>query len=71
MKTMSCRDLGGPCDVKIEAETWDGMVKEMTAHVMENHPDTAKKMEQMHKEDPEKWGKEYKPKWEAAPEEGK
>jgi len=44
------------------------MVKVMTKHVMEKHPDVAKKMEQMHNEDPNKWGKEMKPKWEAAAE---
>jgi hypothetical protein len=40
----------------------------MTSHVMKNHPDVAKEMEEMHRRDPEKWGKEMKPKWEAAPE---
>lgn len=40
----------------------------MTRHVLENHPDTAKAMENMHKEDPEKWGREMKPKWDAKPE---
>ena len=44
----------------------DGKV--MTKHVMEKHPDVAKAMEKMHKEDPKKWGKEMKPKWDAAPE---
>jgi hypothetical protein len=44
------------------------MVKTMTNHVMENHPDLAKQMEQMYKEDPKKWSSEMKPKWEAAPE---
>ena len=44
------------------------MVSTMTKHVMEKHPDTAKKMEKMHNESPEKWGKEMKPKWDAAPE---
>ena len=68
MKTMTCRELGGACDQKISAETWDDMVKKMTAHVMDKHPDVAEKMKQMHAEDPEKWGKEVKPKWEAAPE---
>ncbi len=43
------------------------MVEAMTKHVMENHPDTAKEMEEMHAKDPEAWGKEMKPKWEAAP----
>ena len=44
------------------------MVSAMIEHVMENHPDTSKEMEKMHEEDPEAWGKEMKPKWEAAPE---
>ncbi len=44
------------------------MVQVMTKHVMEKHPDVAKQMEKMHNEDPKKWGKEMKPKWDAAPE---
>lgn len=68
MKTMTCRELGGPCDKKLEADSWDGMVKAMTEHVMENHPDTAKAMQKMHEEDPKQWGREMKPKWDAKPE---
>jgi hypothetical protein len=45
------------------------MVKAMTQHVMENHPETVKAMEKMHNEDPKRWGQEMKPKWEARPEE--
>ncbi len=65
MKTMTCRELGGPCDQKLLADSWDEVVKTMTAHVMEKHPDTAKAMVMMHNEDPEKWGREMKPKWNA------
>ncbi len=54
MKTMTCKDLGGPCDQRLSATT--------------NHPDTAKEMEKMHNEDPKKWGAEMKPKWDASPE---
>jgi predicted small metal-binding protein len=67
MKTMTCKELGGACDQKLSAETWDEMVKTMTKHVTEKHPDVAKEMEAMHKKDPQQWGKEMKPKWEAAP----
>ncbi len=66
MKTMTCRQLGGPCDQKLSAESWDEMVQTMTKHVIEKHPETAKAMEKMHNEDPQKWGREMKPKWEAA-----
>jgi hypothetical protein len=65
MKVMTCRELGGPSDQKLSADTWDEMVKTMTRHVMERHPDTAKTTEKMHNEDPKKWGREMKPKWEA------
>lgn len=68
MKTMLCRDLGGACDQKLSAESWNKMVGVLTKQVMENHPDTAKEMEKMHNDDPEKWGDEMKPKWEATPE---
>ena len=68
MKSMSCRELGGPCDQKLSAQTWDEMVKTVTKHVMENHPETAKSMEKMHNEDPKKWGREMKPKWDSRPE---
>src|SRR4029434_10920911 len=47
MKVMTCRELGGPCDQELSAQTWDEMVKTMTKHVIDNHPDTAKAMTQM------------------------
>ncbi|MBV9349421.1 MAG: hypothetical protein JO026_01590 [Patescibacteria group bacterium] len=68
MKTMTCRELGGPCGEALSAETWPDMVRRMTDHVIANHPDTAKEMETMHNDDPEKWGKEMRPKWESTPE---
>jgi predicted small metal-binding protein len=68
MKTMTCRELGGACDQKLSAGSWDEMVKTMRGHVMQKHPDTAKQMEQMHKQDPKKWAREMKPKWDARPE---
>ena len=68
MKTMTCRQLGGECDQALSAGTWDDMAKAMTKHVMERHPELAKKMEAMYKADPKKWGDEMKPKWDATPE---
>ena len=64
---MTCKDLGGACDKRLSADTWDGMVQTMTRHVIESHPDVARKMERMHNEDPQRWGREMKPKWDAAP----
>ncbi len=70
MKSMTCRELGGPCNEQLRATTWDEMVKTLTNHVMEKHSDTAKAMERMHNEDPKKWGREMRPKWDAKPEAG-
>jgi predicted small metal-binding protein len=68
MKTMTCQQLGGKCDQKLSASSWDEMVKVMTKHVMEKHPDVAKQMEKMHNQDPKRWAAETKPKWDAAAE---
>ncbi len=68
MKPMTCRELGGACDKKLSANSWDEMVQAMTKHVMETHPDVARRMEEMHNEDPKRWGKEMLPKWDATPE---
>jgi predicted small metal-binding protein len=68
MKTLTCKELGGACDQKISANTWDEMVQKISKHVMEKHPDVAKQMEKMHNEDPKKWGREMKPKFDNAPE---
>ena len=68
MKTLTCKQLGGKCDQQLSANSWDEMVKAMTKHVMEKHPDVAKTMEQMHNQDPTRWSRETKPKWDAAPE---
>ena len=56
MKTMTCKSLGGPCEAKLCAGTWDDMVRAMTKHVMENHPDTAKAMEKNAQRRPEEMG---------------
>jgi predicted small metal-binding protein len=68
VKFMTCRELGGPCEQKLSADTWDEMVKTMSRHVMEKHLDTAEAMKRMRYADPKKWGREMKPKWEAKPE---
>jgi hypothetical protein len=68
VKQLTCRALGGTCDEKLSADSWDQMVMAMTKHVMAKHPDVAKQMEALHQNDPTKWGREMKPKWDAAAE---
>jgi predicted small metal-binding protein len=69
MKSLTCKEVGGACDQKISAQSWDEFVQKLSKHVAEKHPDVAKQMERMHNEDPKKWGAENKPKWDAAPDE--
>jgi predicted small metal-binding protein len=52
MKTMTCKELGGSCDQKLSAASWNELVKAMVNRVNANHPDVAKQMEAMHKKDP-------------------
>jgi hypothetical protein len=68
MKTMTCRQLGGTCDHRMSAETWEEMVSLMARHVIDCHPDVAKEMEALHDADPEQWNREMKPKWVATAE---
>ena len=44
------------------------MVHKVTKHDTDKHPDVAKQMEKMHNEDPKKWGREMKPKFDAVQE---
>jgi hypothetical protein len=67
MKTMTCREPGGKCDQRLSADSWEEMVKAMTKHVVAQPPDVAKDMERMHNEDPKRWSREMRPKWDAAP----
>jgi hypothetical protein len=43
------------------------MVKVMTNHVIEKHPDVAEERKKVHQKDPNNWGREIEPKWDTAP----
>ena len=65
---MTCRQMGGDCDMEIKADTSAEMAKKMTAHVMIKHPDVAKKMSTMTEAEHEAWEADFHKKWNAAPE---
>jgi predicted small metal-binding protein len=51
MKTMTCKQLGGPCDLPLHGETADEVIKQQDAHLKEmvaggdaSHQDAAKAM---------------------------
>ena len=69
MKTMTCTQLGGKCNQKLSAYTWEAMVEVIAKHFADKHPkELAKELEKARTKDPLKWAAEMKPKWDAAPE---
>jgi len=75
MKTMTCKQLGGSCDVEFHAETFDEMAKLSHAHgtEMREDPDHQKAMQAMMElmKEPEamqKWFGERKAEFDALPE---
>jgi predicted small metal-binding protein len=67
MKTMTCKEMGGDCDLKFRAATSAEMAKKMTAHVIKAHPAVAKKMRNMSEKDHEKWESKFHKNWDKAP----
>ena len=70
MKTMTCAQMGGPCDAQITGSTQDEMMANGMAHLESAHPEMAATVKAMPKDDPTMvaWGEKFKADWEAAPE---
>jgi hypothetical protein len=67
MKTKTCRELGGTCDMPLSAETWQGMAALMMNHIRDKHPNVAAMMEATG--DNGEWSREVKKEWDAMREE--
>ena len=61
MKTLTCSQLGGPCDAKITGSTPDEMMANGMKHLEQAHPDMAAKVKATPKEDPTmvEWNKKF------------
>jgi predicted small metal-binding protein len=68
MKTMTCDQLGGPCDASMTAGSEHEMMTMGMQHVEEAHPEMAEKIKAMSKEETDAWATDFHSKWEAAPE---
>jgi predicted small metal-binding protein len=68
MKTLTCTQLGGPCNAPMAAATSEEMMKIGMEHVTATHPELAEKIKTMPKEDLDKWLVDFNAKWAAAPE---
>jgi hypothetical protein len=72
MKTMTCTELGGYCSQKLSAYNLEAMVMVIAKHFTDKHPkDLARHLERMHFKNAEQWAAGLKPKWDAAPDQGK
>jgi hypothetical protein len=71
MKKMTCREMGGACDAEIHGETSEEMMKNGKNHVHEvndeAHNKIVKQMENSSPEEIQAWEKDFKEKYQAAP----
>lgn len=75
MKTLTCRDLGGPCDAAISGETFEDLAENCKAHVMEAvaagdaaHLEAIEVMKQKTPEEQQLQFAEFRKHYDAAPE---
>lgn len=55
MKTMTCREFGGPCDEKVSSDTFEGIMDKGMEHVRAAHPEMLPAIEAMSKEEMDAW----------------
>ncbi|GAB2775177.1 hypothetical protein GCM10027020_30400 [Nocardioides salsibiostraticola] len=55
MKTMTCRDLGGPCDLKLRGDSADEIIKAQDRHLKEAVAADDSAHEAAHKEMKGRW----------------
>jgi predicted small metal-binding protein len=70
MKTMTCDQLGGPCDAAMSAETSDEMLAKGMAHLETAHPEMAATVKATPADDPMMvgWAAKFAKDWENTPE---
>ncbi len=68
MKTMTCNDMGGSCDVALSGDTPEEMIANATKHVEEAHPEMAANIKNMTAEETATWRTDFQTKWDAIPE---
>ncbi|MCX6752033.1 MAG: hypothetical protein NTZ87_00820 [Candidatus Nomurabacteria bacterium] len=69
MKTITCREMGGPCDTPLSANSYKEMINAGMSHLMKAHPKMAEDMNKMSKDDPTmiEWEKDFKRTWAETP----
>jgi predicted small metal-binding protein len=71
MKKMTCRDMGGTCDMEVTGETMEEMMENGKQHVHsqedEGHKQIVSQMEAASPEEMEAWKRDFAAKFESAP----
>jgi hypothetical protein len=67
---MTCRQMGGPCDAKIQGANPDEMMKNGMMHLEQMHPQMATDVKAAPKDDPKmkEWSEKFMADWENTPE---
>jgi predicted small metal-binding protein len=70
MKTMTCAQMGGPCDHAMTAATAEEMMNMGMAHIEQAHPEMAADIKAMPQDDPKMkaWYEKFMADWETTPE---
>ena len=70
MKTLTCAQMGGPCETNVSGSTEDEMMTNGMKHLEEAHPEMAADIKKMEPTDPAmaSWIEKFKAEYAAAPE---
>ncbi len=71
MKTLTCSQLGGPCDAKISGNTPEELMENGMAHLEQAHPDMAANVKAALPNDPRmlEWNQKFEKTWANTPDE--
>ncbi len=69
MKTMTCAQMGGPCEEKIQGATQEEMMNNGMMHIEAAHPEMAADIKAMAKDDPKmvEWSNKFTTDFAATP----
>ena len=67
MKTITCKQMGGPCDFAVIASTPKEMIDKGMHHIKKSHPEMLSDMNKMPQEKKDKWNASFMETWEKTP----
>lgn len=70
MKTMTCKQMGGPCEAAIQGNTPEEMMNNGMVHLEQAHPEMAAEVKSAPKDDPKmkEWNDKFMADWANTPE---